>query len=935
MQSKDFEDWLAHYGMPRRSGRYPWGSGEDPYQRSKDFVSRYNELEATGMTKEQIIDAMGMKTTEFRALNTIAQNERRAYDVKRAETLKADGLNNTQIAKAMGFANESSVRSLLNEGIKNRMSQSTQLAERLKAAVKEKGIIDVGTGVERDLNASMEKMKVAEEMLKTEGYNVYSFRVQQVNNPGKWTTVKALAPPGVEYKDVYKAADEGKINTVIDYEQVSNTNGTTGEKKRTFQYPASMDSKRVMIRYADQKDKNGFTGDDRDGLIEIRPGVEDLNLGKSRYAQVRILVDGTHYMKGMAAYSDNVPEGYDVVFNTNKKSTVPMKEVLKKIKSDPDNPFGSYIKEDGQSEYIDSKTGKKKLSLINKTREEGEWDEWSKNLPSQFLGKQNFDLIEKQIAISVADRKAEYEEIKSLTNPTVKKQLLQSYAEDCDAAASCLKAAALPRQRYQVIIPVPSLKDNEVYAPNYQNGEILSLVRFPHGSISEIPQLRVNNNNKEAKALIGTNPLDAVCVNKRVADRLSGADYDGDTVMVIPTNSKVKISSSPQLPGLKGFDSKSYKYDKVETDSDGNEHYYRNGKEFRVMKDTQKQMGVVSNLITDMTIKGANDSEIARAIKHSMVVIDAEKHKLDYKQSELDNDIKSLKVKYQDSPTGGASTLLSLAGKEVRIDRRQGQPKINQKGKEWYDPNRPEGALIYKTAPDKELHYTTTKVNKRTGEVTEVVNTRTEKVSLMSLTDDARTLSSGTKKEKIYADYANELKKMANKARMEYTKTGKIAYSKDAKAKYKSEVEDLEKQLDIALKNAPRERQAQVLAQSIAKSKRADNPAMSKEDYRKVSQQALNAARIRLGAKKEKIKVSDKQWEAIQSGAITENTLKKILLNMDSDELRKRATPKQTSKGLSNARIAQIKAKAASGYTTDEIAKELGVSTSTVREYLK
>ena len=930
MEPQAFEEWLAHYGMPRRSGRYPWGSGEDPYQRSKDFVSRYNEYEKQGMSHEDILKAMGMKSTEYRALNAIAIAERRAYDVQRAEALKADGLNNTQIAKAMGFNSESSVRTLLDEGIKNRQSQSMELANRLKDAVTSKGIVQVGVGVERELNTSMEKMKVAEEMLKTEGYNVYPFRVPQVNNPGKWTTMKVLAPPGVEYQDVYKAAEQGKISTIIDYETVANN--PTAEPKRNFQYPASMDSKRVKIRYADEKDSKGYTGDDRDGLIEIRPGVADLDLGKSRYAQVRILVDGTHYMKGMAAYSDNIPEGYDVVFNTNKKSNVPMGDVFKKIKSDPDNPFGSYIKEDGQSEYIDPKTGKKKLSLINKTREEGEWDEWSKNLPSQFLGKQNISLIEKQIAISLADRKAEYEEIKALNNPTVKKQLLQSYAEDCDAAASCLKAAALPRQRYQVIIPVPSLKDNEVYAPNFKDGEVLSLVRFPHGSISEIPQLRVNNKNKEARALVGTNPLDAVCVNKRVADRLSGADYDGDTVMVIPTNSKVKISAMPQLEGLKGFDSKSYKYDEVKT-VDGTEHYYRNGKEFRIMKDTQKQMGVVSNLITDMTIKGANTDEIARAIRHSMVVIDAEKHKLDYKQSELDNDIKSLKQKYQDG--GGASTLLSKAGADVRIDRRQGQPKINQKGKDWYDPGRPEGALIYKTVPDSELYYTTKKVNKKTGAVTEVVNKRHEEVSRMSLVDDANALSSGSPKEKIYADYANQLKSMANKARIEYTKTGKIAYSKAAKEKYKNEVKDLEDQLDIALKNAPREKQAQLVANSVARAKRADNPSMSKEDYKKISQQALTAARNRLGAHKEKIKVSDSQWEAIQAGAISENTLKKILLNMDSDDLRKRATPKQESKGLSNARIAQIKAKAASGYTTDEIAKELGVSASTVREYLK
>lgn len=924
-----FDDELMHYGMPRRSGRYPWGSGEDPYQRSKDFVSRYNELEKSGLSHDEIVSAMGLSSTQYRALNAIAINERRAYDVQRAESLKSDGLSNSQIAKQMGLPGESSVRALLDEGAKTRMNSSMELANRLKSAIGEKGIIDVGPGVERDLGASAEKMKVAEEILAQEGYTTYSFRVKQVNNPGKWTTVKALCPPGVEYKDVYAAADKGEIATVVDYEKLASASPTS---QKAYKYPASMDSKRIFIRYADQKGPDGFTGDDRDGLVEIRPGVEDLSLGKSRYAQVRILVDGTHYIKGMAAYSDNVPEGYDVVFNTNKKSNVPMGDVLKKIKSDPDNPFGSYIKEGGQSEYTDSKTGEKKLSLINKTREEGDWEEWSKNLPSQFLAKQSVPLIKKQIAISVADREAEFDEIKSLTNPTVKKQLLQSFAEDCDAAAVYLKAAALPRQRYQVIIPIPSLKDNEVYAPNYKDGEILSLVRYPHESITQIPQLKVNNKNKEALALLGPQPFDAIGVNKKVADRMSGADYDGDTVMVIPTNSKVKISSKPQLSGLVGFDNKSYKYDEVKTDKDGTEHYYKNGKEFRIMHNTQNEMGRISNLIMDMTIKGADESELARAIRHSMVVIDAEKHKLDYKQSEIDNDIKSLKNKYQDG--GGASTIFSRAKSEQHIDRRQGQPKINEKGKEWYDPSRPEGALIYKTVSDKDLYYTVKTTNKK-GEEKEVVKKRTETVPLMSLYDDAHKLSAGYEKENIYADYANTLKGMANKARMEYTRTGKIAYSRAAKEKYKDEVKDLNDQLDVALKNAPRERQAQILANSIAKAKKADNPAMSKEDYKKISQQALNSSRIKLGAKKEKIKVSDKQWEAIQAGAITENTLKKILLNMDSDELRKRATPKGSSTTLSTTKISQIKAKAASGYTISEIAKELGISSSTVRNYLK
>lgn len=38
------DEYLLHYGTPRHSGRYPWGSGDSPYQRSGDFLSRVDEL---------------------------------------------------------------------------------------------------------------------------------------------------------------------------------------------------------------------------------------------------------------------------------------------------------------------------------------------------------------------------------------------------------------------------------------------------------------------------------------------------------------------------------------------------------------------------------------------------------------------------------------------------------------------------------------------------------------------------------------------------------------------------------------------------------------------------------------------------------------------------------------------------------------------------
>ena len=945
---KDKEDEIIeHYGMPRRSGRYPWGSGENPYQHSADFVSRYNELEAKGMSHEDILKDMKLSSTKYRALNAVALNERRAYDIAKAESLRSDGYNNSQIARMMGLPSESSVRSLLDEGAKNNTYKSMATVNYLKEAMNQSGkYIDIGPGVEKYLGVSHEKLKAAEEILKVEGYEVYGFRVPQVNNPGKYTTVRVLCPPGTEYKDAYDARDKGEIGTIIDFENIANINEKNTETRQTFQYPESISSDRVKVRFKDEAGPDGRTGVEKDGLIEIRPGVEDLSLGNKAYAQVRILVDGTHYIKGMAVYSDNLPDGVDIVVNSNKDSSKGKMGALKEISTDdPNNPFGSLIKDNGQSYYFD-KDGNKKLSAINKRAEEGDWGEWSDKLASQFLVKQNTDLIKRQLETSLADKNAEFEEICSLTNPTLKKKLLEDFANECDSSAVYLKAAALPRQKYQVIIPVASLKDNEVYAPNYEDGETVALVRFPHEGTYQIPILKVNNRNKEGRSMLGNNPMDAVGINAKVAERLSGADFDGDTVLVIPTNSKVRITSTPALEGLKGFDTKVYQYDKVEKDSEGNDHYYRNGKEFRTLtkEQTQREMGVASNLITDMTIKGADTSELARATRYSMTVIDAAKHKLDYKQAYIDNDIDSLKNIYQHNEGNpnkhGASTLLSRAKSEQRVDKRVGQPKVNiqydKNGKEnpWYDPTRPEGALIYKTAEGDDLYYTTKKVNKKTGEVKETVHKRQLKSTKMAETDDAHTLSTGTLKEEMYADYANALKAMGNKARIEKEHTGKIEYNPEAKKKYSQEVEDLNRQLLIAEKNKPRERMAQILAGSEAKAMKLDNPTMDNEQYRKISQQALSRARVKVGAKKEKIRIDDKQWEAIQSGAITENTLKKILDNMDTDELRERATPKSNNT-ISSTKIAQIKAKANSGYTQSEIAKELGVSVSTVRQYMK
>ena len=936
------DDELMHYGMPRRSGRYPWGSGDDPYQHNNDFYNRVQEMKKNGMSEHDIAASLGIvndkgepSSTLLRRDMTIAKEERRIYQVETAKRLRdKEGMGPTAIGKEMGL-NESTVRSLLDAGSEAKMYQSRETADFIRKMIDEKGMIDVGTGVEKELGISKEMLEVALRRLDNEGYPIYKGGVPQVTNPGQQTNQRVICPKGTEHKEIYNF---DKIHPLNEDQYISRDGGKTFEKK--FTYPASMDSKRLAIRY----DEDGGTM--KDGIIELRRGVDDLSLGNSRYAQVRILVDGTHYLKGMAVYSDNMPDGVDVVFNTNKKKGTPMTSVLKEIKDDPDNPFGSLIKDanqGGQYWYTDKKTGEKKLGLINKRADEGDWNDWADALPSQFLSKQALPMVKKQLDIAKSDKYAEFDEIKSLTNPTVKKHLLQKFADECDSAAVHLKAAALPGQKYHVIIPINSLKENEIYAPNYENGTKLALIRYPHGGTFEIPILTVNNKHAPARKLLGDDVVDAVGITSKVAERLSGADFDGDTVMCIPTHDKagkVKISNRPPLADLDGFDPKlAYGYDKKTVDKDGTEHYYRNGREFKHMtkRGLQTQMGVISNLITDMTLDGgATDAELAAAVKHSMVIIDSYKHHLDYKESEIANNISALHKKYQGKASGGAGTIVSRAKGQDSVVKRQGTPKVNEKGKEWYDPSKPEGSLIYKDADD--AHYTYKKVNKKTGEVTTETGTRMQKTTKMANTDDAYTLVSAARnpKELAYADYANSMKALANQARLEMVHTGKIEYSSTAKNTYKKEVDSLMVKLNQAQLNTTREGAAQRMANAEIQAKQKANPNMDKSEIKKASQQALSKYRDALGSisrRDRNIDITDKEWEAIQAGAISENKLKQILDNTDVAKLRERATPRST-KSLSTSQINRIRAMS-STYTLEQIASKFNVSPSTISKYLK
>ena len=889
------EDILMHYGVKRRSGRYPWGSGDNPYQHGGDFLARVEELQRLGKTEKQIADELHLSTTDLRMQVRVAKHERRALQADRARSLREDGKTLDEIASILGYANDSSVRALLNENTAANKNKAQATAEILKKELAEKGAIDVGTGVERQLGVSTGVLQEALFILETEGYNRYGVGVPQVNDPKKRTITPVISIPEIDQREVYQNLD--LVKSVGDYHS---TDGGESWDKR--EYPASIDSSRVKILYGDEG------GTLKDGVIEIRRGVADLDLGDSHYAQVRILVDGTHYLKGMAMYSDDMPDGADIVFNTNKHTGTPKMDVLKKIQDDPDNPFGALIKANGQSHYIDA-DGNEKLSAINKLKEEGDWDKMSKNLSSQFLSKQPIQLIKKQLDLTYADAADEFSEICSLNNPTVKRKLLLDFADECDSAAVHLKAAALPRQSTQVILPLNAMKETEIFAPNYRDGEKVVLIRYPHGGTFEIPELTVNNKNPTAVSVLGKNIRDAVGINPKVAERLSGADFDGDQVVVIPTGGRVKIQSTPALKDLKDFDPK--------TD------YSTEGKTgVRLLAKgaaTQRQMGEISNLITDMTLKGATEPEIARAVKHSMVVIDAAKHKLDYRQSEKDNGIAELKKKYQgfDDETGhhgGASTLLSRRKQDVEVPERQGSGVI--------DPLT--GKVVYKESGR-------TYVDPRTGKTVAA----TTKVKRILAVDDVRSMSSGTLQEEAYADYANKMKDLANKARLEYKATPTLKRSASAAKAFEPEVNRLMAALKVAQLNAPLEREAQRIANARVKAKVQANNITDKDEISKIRRAAISDARNSTGAsgKRTRITISDGEWTAIQSGAISDTTLSEILRYAEPKTVRERATPRRTTQ-LSDARVSRIKAMANSGHTNSEIAEALGISTSAVSKYL-
>lgn len=931
------DHYLMHYGILRKSGRYPWGSGENPNQRSRTFLDILEQHKKEGLSEAQIAKLyhrppdFPFTTTDLRATKSRAVNLQKQEQIRTAQRLQDKGMGASAIARQMGV-NESTVRSLLAPGRQEKLDVLERTADVLRKEVEEKKFLDVGAQVQRDLpifgpdvpgmGISKDKFDTALSMLKEEGYSVHPVRIRQVGT-GEFTRYRVLVPPGVTQRDVFLNRDK--------IQQISHKSDDGGKTFRDMGIspPLSVSSKRVGVRYKEDG------GEDADGVIYVRPGVKDVSLGKSQYAQVRIAIDGTHYLKGMAIYKDDLPAGVDLQFNTNKSRTGNKLDVMKPMKTDKDgnvdqnNPFGAAIKMGGQIKDKDGNV----TSAMNLINEEGDWSGWSRNISRQVLSKQSPELAKSQLDLTHARRRQEFEEIRALTNPAVKRKLLENFADETDSAAVHLKAANMPRQATRVLLPVSSMKRDEVFAPTFKDGERVALVRFPHAGTFEIPELTVNNRNREARNLFGLGKggkaPDAVGIHPSVAKRLSGADFDGDTVVVIPNNRGL-IKSTRPLDGLKGFDPQTYK---VPLGPPTKEH--PDGKPIITDAKKQTEMGKVTNLIADMTVRGANNDELARAVRHSMVVIDSEKHNLDYKASERDNGILDLKRRYQSTTqkdasgnrasTLGASTLITRATSRIDVPKRKAPTKEDLKG-------RPDAEFIVRGIDTR----TGKRVWVETGERDKSGNVKTFRSKKLAETDDAYTLVSegrGTRIEQVYADHSNRLKSMANEARRDLVNTKPTRYQPSAKKIYAKEVAELDAQLNEALKNAPLERQAQVVANTIVAQRRQANPDMDRAEQRKIRGQALDEARLRTGAGKTRIQITQRQWDAIQQGAISDNKLQQILNNTDVDKIRELATPRQKPV-MTNVMSARAKTMLNSGFTLAEVSDALGIPPSTLQSSL-
>lgn len=925
-------EYLLHTGVKRKSGRYPYGSGEYPYQHEAWFQG-WSKIPSKDQA--EYAKSFGMTLKEARYRYSIGKDVKKAQDIGHAKELRySKQMSVKAIAEKMGVS-ESTVNSWLKPDAEKRARETEDLANKIAAFAEKHAGVDIGKGCATAMGVNKTKFEAAVQLLKDRDgyYNVQWGQVQQTAKNDQKTQNTCLVKIKPEWEklspeklktEAYKYVMQNVDDITLPFEVKYNYD--TGKTVMGFDIPKSISSKEIQVVYTD---KDGKGGAERDGLIELRRGMDKLSLEGDNYAQVRIAVDDTHYIKGMAVYSDNLPDGINIRIHSNKKEGTPLlsddpnaKQVLKPMKRGDD---GTVDLEDPFGAQITAQHG-----CINKVNEEGKWGDWtsSRTLASQVLSKQSPELAKRQLDLDYTKRAAEFDDIKSVTNPVVREKMLLDFADECDKAAVHLKAAALPGQSVKVLIPIPSLKPGECYCPMYKDGEKLALIRFPHQSISEIPMVTVNNSNREGKKVMTNQAIDAIGLNPKDAHRLSGADFDGDTVVCIP-NKKGFIKNAPEFKGLEGYEPKEQwpAYPGMKPIS----HQL-----------AQTKMGIVTNLITDMSLMGAPEHEMVRAIKMAQLIIDAEKHKLNWRGAEEEYRIAELHEKYQGKKRGGAVTIVSKAS---------GEKDVPERSQNYYDIDPKTGAKIPKYTGKKKVEFIGSDGKKHWKNLMpwqEGYDPNAKDVTMkstkMAEVKDARDLVSPYKYpiETVYANYANQMKAMANAARKESLVKKSTPYSKQAAETYKDEVASLTDKLEKSKVNAALERVAQrsaavIIADRIAKYPDRYNKSTpdGKKHLSKMKNQVTNQQRA-VVCKQHPFKITDREWEAIQAGALHKSHVEEIVKRADSDTIKKLASPKGTNiAALSPANLAHAKAMLNSGFTQAEVADSFNISPSTLSKLLR
>ena len=890
---------FEHHGVKGMKWYQHLFGEEQKKWRTLNKVKEYKESHP-GATYTEMAKAFGISTTELRQRITAENHHKAEFRLWLAQEMSNpdEHITKSQMDEVFQSPAGTAAR-ILSNGRSKKDAKMNEIHDKLVERVKEVKYLDIGEGTEIQLGLTRETLGGIVKTLEAEGYHTHTITRKNLTDDTKGIKMVVLTKDG-DLESVKKHKyDIRTLDAWYDPEG----------KLRDIEPPKQLDWDRVKIKYGDEG------GVARDGMMQVRPGAEGLDLGDSRYAQVRIAVGGTSYMKGVAIvdHLQTFPPGTDIIFNTNKPKGTPREKVLKDLKGEvmSDNPFGAVIK--SQKGYI------------NFVQKEGDWNEWSAGLAAQMVSKQPDKFVKSQLDKTFDNIKRDFDSFKAIPNTAIQSYFLENYAKSLTTKANKLKTDGVEGERAQLLLSNPDLKPNEIYAPNYKNGETLYLIRYPHGGTFEIPVLTVNNNHQSSRKLLG-NAVDAVMVHPSAGQKLSGADYDGDTVYVLPANKNNPITSTTLPPALRKkvaeFDPEVYHRDVPENVNGG--HLYRK-------KFTTDQMGIATNLISDMTTLKAPMGDIVDATLYSMVVIDSWKHNYDLKQAKQDFRINELKKKYQGAANAGSATVITRARSKVKVYTHYDGTleRVKEKTRKVTGANGKTYNEKYYVLEDG----------------TEVPKKRTKEVRLMDITADANTLKSQFKNstEDRYAAYANSLKALQNEAIKANAALKMPKRDPQAAKRYAQEVESITEKLRKAMSKAPIERQIELLAEQ--RYRHYLRPEMDADDRKKL------AARSRLTARKivtgqtqgpkskrsERLHLTDLEWEAILHNAVSPTTIKSVLKYTDDDEVREKVIPRgyQTIPAAKVSRARAMLSQTSGGkpkYTYAEVAEALGVSVDALRD---